>query len=238
MAIRDWQPQSYEAPAAARASSAMVTPRLALRDGERAAMIGYQAPPASQAPAASQIQPQPQVQPPLAPPARQSLSQPGQARDLPPLPSNAVELLAMTFGPGAVDQRAQDMQRKAVTLCDSYNAFFNQLPLRRGWRTANFSQEEVQPAFIAAAQVAVLIREGLDRTREEGLVLRQLEGSTADFLWGWPPGQALATDTEAERRFARGLIRATLSDANGLVEGLVEADLEGYMAGHPMLQAR
>ncbi|CAE7630260.1 unnamed protein product [Symbiodinium sp. CCMP2456] len=112
----------------------------------------------------------------------------------------------------------------------------------------------MQAPFMASAEVVAVVRRApVCRCREperrqeprsrghrideqgNGMVLRQLEGSSHDWLWGWspekPPHQA-----EFLPEFFRGLVFATLSDANGLVEGLDAATLDYYVESHPILE--
>eukprot|EP00930_Biecheleria_cincta_P084631 TRINITY_DN74080_c0_g1_i1.p1 TRINITY_DN74080_c0_g1~~TRINITY_DN74080_c0_g1_i1.p1 ORF type:complete len:328 (+),score=81.21 TRINITY_DN74080_c0_g1_i1:30-1013(+) len=115
----------------------------------------------------------------------------------------------------------------------AYNFFFEHIGIRKGWRTPPFGKEEVQAPFMASAEVVAVVRRRIDE-QGGGMVLRQLEGSAMDFLWGWcpekPPGQAL-------EEFFRGLVFATLSDAKGLVEGLDAATVDYYVRSHPILES-
>merc|ERR1712107_22379 len=71
---------------------------------------------------------------------------------------------------------------------DAYNFFFEHIGLRKGWRTAPFRREDVQAPFWAAAEVVVDVRGWLDAQRGgTEIVLRQVEGSAMNFLWGWNP---------------------------------------------------
>jgi len=124
----------------------------------------------------------------------------------------------------------RDLSREIL---GAYNFFFEHIGIRKGWRTPPFGREEVQAPFMASAEVVAVVRRRIDE-QGGGMVLRQLEGSAMDFLWGWcpekPPGQALDD-------FFRGLVFATLSDAKGLVEGLDAATVEYYVQSHPILES-
>jgi len=126
------------------------------------------------------------------------------------------------------------IQRSAAEIMGSYNFFFEHIAIRKGWRTAPFKKEDVQVPFMASAEVVAVVRKRID-DEGRGMVLRQLEGSAMDFLWGWspekPPNQGLGL-----REFFRGLVFATLSDAKGLVEGLDDATVEYYVNSHPILE--
>jgi len=134
-------------------------------------------------------------------------------------------------------QSAEWIQRRALDVLGAYNAFFDHIGLRKGWRTAPFDRDEVQAPFLAAAEVVTVVRARLDEEGGGGMVLRQLEGSAMDFLWGWPPERRPGSSPEALGEFFRGLVFATLSDARGLVEGLTEETVESYVACHPFLAA-
>jgi len=107
--------------------------------------------------------------------------------------------------------------------------------LRKGWRTAPFQREEVQAPFQAAAEVVTVVRARLDEQKGDGVVLRQLEGSAMNFLWGWAPSRPPCSSREALVEFFRGLVFATLSDGRGLVEGLDDATVEHYVSSHPII---
>ncbi|CAE7226538.1 unnamed protein product, partial [Symbiodinium sp. CCMP2592] len=127
-----------------------------------------------------------------------------------------------------------------------------------GWLLGAVKSESEQAPFMASAEVVAVVRRaptlfaGEERWGQgNGMVLRQLEvqpvrnvlkpllklaqGSSHDWLWGWspekPPHQA-----EFLPDFFRGLVFATLSDANGLVEGLDAATLDYYVQSHPILE--
>lgn len=128
-------------------------------------------------------------------------------------------------------ERAESLRQRAVDIFAAYNCFFEHIGLRKGWRTAPFEKDDVQVPFKAAADVVSIVRDWLDDANGGGVILRQLEGASMDFMWGWPPGQPVA---EALKDFFRGLVFATLSDARGLVEGLDAASVEHYLQWHPL----
>ncbi|CAK9034260.1 unnamed protein product [Durusdinium trenchii] len=117
----------------------------------------------------------------------------------------------------------------------AYNFFFEHIGIRKGWRQPPFKWEDVQGPFMASAEVVAVVRHRIDELGQ-GMVLRQLEGSSHDFLWGWapekPPSQAPHL-----KEFFRGLVFATMSDANGLVEGLDTEFLDYYVQSHPILES-
>eukprot|EP00435_Cladocopium_sp_Y103_P044512 s912_g12.t1 len=117
----------------------------------------------------------------------------------------------------------------------AYNFFFEHIGIRKGWRTPPFKREDVQGPFMAAAEVVAVVRHRIDEMGQ-GMVLRQLEGSSHDFLWGWSPEKA-PNQADHLPDFFRGLVFATMSDANGLVEGLDDATLDYYVQSHPILES-
>jgi len=129
------------------------------------------------------------------------------------------------------------IQQRASEILAAYNFFFEHIGLRKGWRTAPFRREEVQAPFQAAAEVVTIVRARLDEQKGEGVILRQLEGSAMNFLWGWSPECRPSSCGEALEKFFRGLVFATLSDGHGLVEGLDTETVEHYINRHPIIAA-
>jgi len=129
------------------------------------------------------------------------------------------------------------IQQRASEILAAYNFFFEHIGLRKGWRTAPFRKEEVQAPFQAAAEVVTIVRARLDEQKGGGVILRQLEGSAMNFLWGWSPECRPSSCGEALEEFFRGLVFATLSDGNGLVEGLDTETVEHYINRHPIIAA-
>lgn len=125
--------------------------------------------------------------------------------------------------------------QKAHEILGAYNSFFDHIGLRKGWRTAPFGKDEVQAPFQAAAEVVAVVRARLDEQTGGGVVLRQLEGSAMNFLWGWDPNRQLGASHQALEEFFRGLVFATLSDGRGLVEGLDSTAVEHYVGQHPIV---
>lgn len=154
-------------------------------------------------------------------------------------PTLRVEEVGSPKGPAATCQwwgsHAAWIQQRAREILAAYNFFFEHIGLRKGWRTAPFQKEEVQAPFQAAAEVVTVVRGRLDEQAGRGLVLRQLEGSAMNFLWGWNPGRPPGSSHEALEDFFRGLVFATLSDGKGLVEGLEKDFVEYYVSRHPII---
>ncbi|CAE7515057.1 unnamed protein product [Symbiodinium natans] len=117
---------------------------------------------------------------------------------------------------------------------NGYNFFFEHIGIRKGWRTPPFKKEDVQGPFMASAEVVAVVRHRIDE-QGNGMVLRQLEGSSHDWLWGWAPEKP-PHEAEFLPEFFRGLVFATFSDANGLVEGLDADTLDYYVQSHPILE--
>lgn len=136
------------------------------------------------------------------------------------------------------EQHGQWIQNKSVDVLASYNFFFEHIGIRKGWRTPPFGREEVQAPFQAAAEVVVVVRARLDAEKEAeggGMILRQMEGASQSFLWGWAPDRPPWSTREALEEFFRGLVFATLSDGKGLVEGLDNETVESYVCCHPFI---
>lgn len=122
------------------------------------------------------------------------------------------------------------LRTKAVAIAEAYNSFWGHIGLRKGWREAPFAYEEVQIPFFHAGYIVATVRAKLDEGRD-GLIMRQLDGSAQNFLWGWPKDQSLAS-SQIFQDFVRGLVFATLSDGHGLVEGLDSATVESYVCSY------
>lgn len=135
-------------------------------------------------------------------------------------------------------ERAEWIQQKASEILAAYNFFFEHIGIRKGWRKAPFEFDEVQAPFRAAAEVVVVVRARLDAERGGEIVLRQVEGSAMNFLWGWSPSRPPGTSYKALGEFFRGLVFATLSDGRGLVEGLDPTTVESYVCRHPLLASQ
>jgi len=131
-------------------------------------------------------------------------------------------------------EKAEWIYRRSADILAAYNFFFEHIGLRKGWRVAPFGREEVQAPFRAAAEIVVVIRAKLDNERGSVVVLRQVEGSAMNFLWGWSPDQPPGSTRQATEDFLRGLVFATLSDGKGLVEGLDSETVESYVCCHPL----
>jgi hypothetical protein len=130
------------------------------------------------------------------------------------------------------------MQHRADEILDTYNGFFEQMVVRKGWRTPPFQREEVQVPFQAASEVVAMVRARLDEENAEaggGIVLRQVDGTAKDFFWNWDAGRPPSSTQEILGEFFRGLVFATLSDAHGLVEGLHSETVEHYISSHPLV---
>lgn len=127
------------------------------------------------------------------------------------------------------------IRESSYEILAAYNFFFEHIGIRKGWRTPPFKREDVQGPFMAAAEVVAVVRHRIDEMGH-GMVLRQLEGSSHDFLWGWSSDKAPSQAAHLPD-FFRGLVFATMSDANGLVEGLDDATLDYYVQSHPILES-
>jgi hypothetical protein len=129
---------------------------------------------------------------------------------------------------------AQALRHNVRQIFDGYNFFFEHIGIKKGWRQAPFERDEVQDLFDAAAELVALIRTKLDEERGGPPLIRQVEGSAMDFLWGWAPDRRPSSTTETQKEFVRGLVLNTLSDRNGLVEGLDVSSVDRYLYSHPL----
>lgn len=174
-----------------------------------------------------------------SPPSRLDGDPPGSSERVaaPVAPDVAEKPLRVVFQEAFItftDPRSDELHKTATSVMAGYNGFFDHIGIRKGWRVAPLQQEEVQRAFQISSEIVALLRADLDRARGGGFIMRQLEGSAMDFLWGWPVGRQLITN-EIFEEFMSGLVSATLSDGNGLVEGLDSRTVYQYMYSHPLL---
>lgn len=172
--------------------------------------------------------------PPLAqPPAAQAPgpSLPGSVESHPdeitPCPYDVFRL-----EPHLSDARTLLLQQKSQDLWAAYDGVFELMVVRKGWREVPFDRYGSRGPFNVAAEVVVLVRESLDLRRGGGFLLRQLEGSSMDFLWGWDKKRPLG-ELETDYEFTKGVISATFKDAHGYVEGLQEPELIWWTSLHP-----
>lgn len=119
----------------------------------------------------------------------------------------------------------------ALLLTTLTSSFWDNTKFRHGWAHPSFTLDQVSPLLELAAEIVVRIRSQLDQT-EPGPKLRLTEGirlvlerftfrfltpgSAREYFWKISSAVAL----KKKRTFVRGLVHATLSDANGFVEGL------------------
>jgi hypothetical protein len=101
---------------------------------------------------------------------------------------------------------------------DAYDSFWDHIKFRKGWAevcTATvtcvtgqpfFTKEEASVALAKVAEIVVRIRTELD-AHEGGLKLRQLEGTTKEYLWQMQEEKRRPSDSETE--FTKGMVHAT-----------------------------
>eukprot|EP00658_Telonema_sp_P-2_P016343 TRINITY_DN16340_c0_g1_i1.p1 TRINITY_DN16340_c0_g1~~TRINITY_DN16340_c0_g1_i1.p1 ORF type:complete len:288 (-),score=56.46 TRINITY_DN16340_c0_g1_i1:224-1087(-) len=132
------------------------------------------------------------------------------------------------------DERCE-CHKAARAALEGYVSFFEHISIRKGWRQPPFALEDLQDLFRVAAEVVGLVRTRLDGLKR-GMALRQIEGSSHDFLWGLNqnpkislPGQ----DAGYVLQTLTDLVLATFSDRHGLVESLDKSLLMDCVRAHP-----
>lgn len=177
----------------------------------------------------------------VPPPAQSAAAQPPPAQPGPSLPgsveSHPDEITPCPYAvfrlePHRSDARALLLQQKSQDLWAAYDGVFELMVVRKGWREVPFDRFGSRGPFNVAAEVVVLVRESLDLRRGGGFLLRQLEGSSMDFLWGWDKERPLG-EVETDYEFTKGVISSTFKDAHGYVEGLLEPELMWWTSLHP-----
>lgn len=136
------------------------------------------------------------------------------------------------FWQGSLAPEFEALHKSVDNIFSSYNDFFNHIGIRKGWRVPPVAAEDVQNAFKIAAEVVALVRADRDEARGGGFIMRQVGGSSADFLWQWPAGAPPEGDRRTLAGFVEGLVLATLSDAHGLLEGLDQQTVKLYARSH------
>lgn len=128
------------------------------------------------------------------------------------------------FGPGKSPSKVSpDWHVKAKEISAAYDAFFDHISFRKGWKQPPFAREEVAPLFAAAACIVARARIEMLDMRDEGIKLRQVEGSARD--WMHSPTSGLLVQSNPDL-FVKGLVHATFKDAKGYVEGLKESEVD------------
>lgn len=89
-----------------------------------------------------------------------------------------------------------------------------------------FSKEEASTPIAKVAEIVVRIRTELD-AQEEGLKLRQLEGSAKEHLWQMQEEKRRPSDDESQ--FVRDMVHATFKDGDGYIEGLTKEKVDEYL---------
>lgn len=115
------------------------------------------------------------------------------------------------------------MKSDVKAVKEAYGTFWDNIKFRKGWEKPLFTKDEVAPLLDEAAEVVVRIRSKLDEINP-GFKLRMLEGSAKEFLW-----QFTKDPNKHRSSFVRGLVHATLSDANGYVEGLTREIIDNAL---------
>jgi len=131
--------------------------------------------------------------------------------------------------------RHQHYQTAAQAVFAAYNGFFDDIRIRKGWKEAPFTQEDMKILFTVAAQVVAVLRARLDVARV-GISLRKIDGQAPDFLWGIEKNPSPLIPDQDRSYVAMtlaGLVKATMSDGTGFVEGMDEQTVMSFVRVHP-----
>jgi len=126
-------------------------------------------------------------------------------------------------------------QAAAQSVFGAYNGFFDDIRLRKNWKEVPFTMEDMKIIFTVAAQVVAVLRARLD-VKRVGISLRKMDGQAPDFLWGLeknPNPMVEGQDRSFVAMTLAGLIKATMSDGNGFVEGMDEPTVMSFVRVHP-----
>jgi len=126
-------------------------------------------------------------------------------------------------------------QEAAQAVFSAFNGFFDDIRLRKGWKKAPFTQDDMKIIFHVVAQIVAVLRARLDAARD-GISLRKIDGDATEFLWGLeknPNPLIQGQDRSYVATTLAGLAKATMSDANGFVEGMDEPTVMAFVRCHP-----
>jgi len=126
-------------------------------------------------------------------------------------------------------------QQAAQAVFAAYNGFFDDIRLRKGWKEIPFTVEDMKIIFHVAAQVVAVLRARLDVARV-GISLRKIDGEAPNFLWGLeknPNPLIQGQDRSFVAQTLAGLVKATMSDGKGFVEGMDEQTAMQFVRVHP-----
>ena len=117
----------------------------------------------------------------------------------------------------------------------AYKDIFTHISVKRGWRKLPFTEPDLHKLMEVASETVALLRLYLDTTND-GIKLRQVDGSAQEYLWGLKgnPGVYLEGQNYTYvYESLKGLVHATLKDAHGYVEGVRGPLVEGFIDAHP-----
>lgn len=119
-----------------------------------------------------------------------------------------------------------DWREAAKAIVAAYEAFFDHISFRKGWKQPPFPLEDARPVFTIAARIVSHARIEVLDARDAGFKIRQLEGSARDWMHS-PEHAVLLRDDK--QKFLAGLVHATFKDARGYVEGLDEKEVNDFI---------
>ena len=125
----------------------------------------------------------------------------------------------------------------AAGVFEAYANLFNHVAVRKGWRVLPFTLADVaNPIFAPAARHVSRIRAQLDedstKAGTRGFTMRKIGGCSWDYLFALKAGDVLGSSgTARRRRVVRELVKATLRDGSGYVEGLTSARIDALVDG-------
>jgi hypothetical protein len=112
--------------------------------------------------------------------------------------------------------------RDKLVIKTELHDFFNNIAFRKGWSKPRFTHDEVDDLFDLAAEVAVRIRNDIDK-QNPGWKLRLTIGGAKEFLWQ-------AEKIDDREAFVKGLLNAIFKNEKGYVEGLSASIVDKYLA--------
>jgi len=150
---------------------------------------------------------------------------------------DATALPADSSSVSAGDVVVGGLDAPAAVVFEAYANVFNHVAVRKGWRVLPFTLVDVaNPIFAPAARHVSRIRARLDADATaagtRGFTMRKIGGCAWDYLFALKASDVLGSSGAARRgSVVRELVKATLRDGVGFVEGLTSSRIDAWIDG-------
>ena len=127
----------------------------------------------------------------------------------------------------------EGLDAPTALIYNSYANIFNHVAVRKGWRVLPFRLADIAPILVRAARHVSSIRAQLDAEAAvrgtKGFTMRKIGGCSWDYLFSL---RARDLASHVRDHVVCALVKATLKDGSGFVEGLTSARVESLMRTH------